>query len=81
MNITDGAADTLYFLEFFEQAAEAENIFGRPSLGDTVVMDNCPTHHNLGGEVLKQFLADIGIELVYMPAYSPDFNPHRTCVL
>ena len=77
MNIIDGAADTLDFLEFFGQAAQAENMFGRPALevGDTVIMDNCPTHHNLGGEILKEFLADMNIELVYMPAYSPDFNP------
>ena len=47
MNIIDGGADTLDFLEFFEQAAEAVNIYGRPALevGDIVVMDNCPTHH------------------------------------
>lgn len=77
MNIIDGGADTLDFLEFFGQAAEAENIYGRPALevGDIVVMDNCPTHHNLGGDVLKEFLSNMNIELVYMPAYSPDFNP------
>ena len=58
---TDGAPDTLDFLKFFGQAAEAENMFGRPALevGDVVVMDNCPTHRNLGGEVLKEFLADV----------------------
>ena len=29
-----------------------------------VVMDNCPTHHNLGGEMLKEFLVDMNVELV-----------------
>ena len=38
-------------------------------------MDNCPFHHNEGGEVLRDFLDDLNIELVYMPCYSPDFNP------
>jgi transposase len=38
-------------------------------------MDNCPTHHNDGGWILQEFLQDLNIELVYMPAYSPDFNP------
>ena len=38
-------------------------------------MDNCATHHNNGGRVLSEFLTDLNIELVYMPAYSPDFNP------
>jgi transposase len=38
-------------------------------------MDNCPTHHNEGGRILGEFLQDLNIELVYMPAYSPDLNP------
>ena len=38
-------------------------------------MDNCPIHHNEGERVLQDFLNDLNIELVYMPAYSPDFNP------
>ena len=32
MNIIDRAADTLDFLDFFGQAAQAENMFGRPAL-------------------------------------------------
>ena len=43
--------------------------------GDIIVMDNAPTHHNNGGQILREFLEDIGVELVYMPAYSPEFNP------
>ena len=35
-------------------------------------MDNCPTHHYQGEQVLTEFLY---IELVYTPTYSPDFNP------
>ena len=27
------------------------------------------------GLILQEFLRDLNIELVYMPAYSPDFNP------
>ena len=38
-------------------------------------MDNCHTHHNDSGLVLQEILRDINIELVYMPAYSPDFDP------
>ena len=38
-------------------------------------MDNCPTHHNNGGLILEEFLHNLDIELVYMPAYLPDFNP------
>ena len=38
-------------------------------------MDNCPFHHNDGERILRDFLEDLNIELVFMPAYSPDFNP------
>lgn len=77
-NIVDGPADTVDFLRFWEEAARAGDFMtGRPVLevGDIIVMDNCPTHHNLGGQVLSDFLEDLGMELVYTPTYSPDFNP------
>ena len=50
---------------------------GRPCLepGSVVVNDNCPTNHSDGGLVLQEFLGDINIEKVCMPAYSPDVNP------
>ena len=73
-----GAANTLHMLQFFEQAARAGNVVTqRPALefGDVVVMDNCATHHYQGEEVLTEFLNEMGIELVYTPVYSPDFNP------
>ena len=66
------------FYSFFEEAYNSTNSnTGRPCLevGDIVVMDNCPFHHNEGGQVLRDFLDDLNIELVYMPCYSPDFNP------
>lgn len=78
MNTVDGPSNTLEFLRFFEEAYNSFNpLTGRPCLevGDVVVMDNCPIHHNQGGQVLGNFLEDLNIELVYMPAYSPDFNP------
>ena len=34
-------------------------------------------YHHEGGGVLSKFLDDVSIELVYMPAYSPDFNPAK----
>ena len=77
-NTVNGSADTLDFLRFFEEAFEAINFrTGQPVLepGSVIVMDNCATHHNEGGKILQEFLNDIDIELVYMPAYSPDFNP------
>ena len=78
MNIIDGPSNTVEFLRFFDEAYTSVNpATGRPCLevGDTIVMDNCPIHHNEGERVLQDFLNDLNIELVYMPVYSPDFNP------
>lgn len=78
MNTVKGGSDTIDFLMFFGEAGSAANFqTGRPALevGDIVVVDNCPTHHNDGGEALRSWLDDRGVELVYTPTYSPDFNP------
>ena len=78
MNTVNGPSNTLEFLRFFEEAYNSTNPnTPRPCLevGDIVVMDNCLFHQNEGGQVLRDFLDDLNIELVYMPCYSPDFNP------
>ena len=77
-NLIDGASNTVQFLNFFEEAANAVNFeTQRPALevGDIIVMDNLGVHHYGAGEALEEFLADMGIELLYTPAYSPDLNP------
>ena len=77
-NIVNGPSATLDFLHFFGLAANAGDVqTGRPALelDDIVVLDNCPTHHYEGERNLESFLNDIGVELVYTPTYSPDFNP------
>jgi transposase len=40
-----------------------------------LVVDNCPTHHGRFGPVLRDYLAQQGIEVLYTPTYSPEFNP------
>ena len=78
MNTVNGASNTFEFLQFFEEAYNSINPnTGRPCLevGDIIVMDNCPFHHYEGGQVLRDFLDNLNIELVYMPSYGPDFNP------
>lgn len=37
-----------------------------------VIMDNCSVHHV---DEVKKLLEDAGIVLIYLPPYSPDFNP------
>ena len=38
-------------------------------------MDNAPIDHNRAGGPLGEWLDDIGCTLVYLPTYSPKFNP------
>ena len=54
---------------------------GRPCLevGDIIVMDNLSSHHYEGGEILEEWLYEMGIELIYTPSYSPDLNPVEFC--
>ena len=40
--------------------------------GDIVIMDNMRTHHS---KEVKKVIADLKINVVYLPPYSPDFNP------
>jgi transposase len=40
--------------------------------GDVLVLDNLRVHH-IGG--LRQWLAERGVELLFLPPYSPDFTP------
>ncbi|GAA3921291.1 hypothetical protein GCM10022406_04340 [Hymenobacter algoricola] len=40
--------------------------------GDVLVLDNLPVHHLSG---VRQWLARRGIELLFLPPYSPDFTP------
>jgi transposase len=63
----DGALDGEAFLAYVEQALA-------PTLseGDTVVMDNVPTHKVAG---VSEAIAARGASVLYLPAYSPDFDP------
>ncbi|HQN79680.1 MAG TPA: transposase, partial [Kiritimatiellia bacterium] len=42
--------------------------------GDIVIMDNLGAHH---GESVAAAIARAGAKVEYLPAYSPDLNPHR----
>ena len=60
------------FWNFFWNASQAANhVRGRPALevGNIVVMDNLAVHHFEGGEVLEEFLAEMGVELLFTPMY------------
>jgi transposase len=44
--------------------------------GHCVVMDNLAAHKVMG---VRQLIEDTGARLLYLPPYSPDFNPIEKC--
>jgi transposase len=40
--------------------------------GDVLVLDNLPVHHLSG---LREWLAKRGVDVLFLPPYSPDFSP------
>ena len=65
--VVDGAINGELFLVYVEQIL-------LPTLqeGDIVVMDNLSSHKVAGG---KEAIESVGARVVYLPPYSPDFNP------
>jgi len=63
----EGATTTMVF------EAYVEKVFA-PSLkrGQIVVLDNLSAHK---GERVKELIEERGCQLLYLPPYSPDFNP------
>jgi transposase len=43
-----------------------------PACGDVVVMDNLSSHK---GPAVRRAIETAGAKLLYLPPYSPDFNP------
>ena len=67
----EAPTDGEIFLAYLEQ------VLG-PQLqpGDIVVMDNLATHKVAG---VRESIQARGAELLYLPPYSPDFNPIEAC--
>ena len=65
--ILDGPMDGTAFLAYVEQVLIPEL---KPD--DIVVMDNLPAHKVAG---VCEAIEAAGANLLYLPAYSPDFNP------
>lgn len=65
--VLDGAMHGPAFLAYVEQVLV-------PTLnpGDIVVMDNLPAHKPAA---VRSAIEGAGAELLFLPAYSPDFNP------
>ena len=65
------------FLNFFEESSYVFLPDGKPpyNYGDHIIMDNAPIHRDRAGEALGEWLHDISCTLLYLPTYSPEFNP------
>src|SRR6266542_6789773 len=46
-----------------------------PNKNSVIVMDNAKIHHD---EKLVESIEQMGCKIIYLPPYSPDFNPIET---
>lgn len=65
--VYDGAMNGNVFMAYVEQV-----LIPTLSQGDIVVMDNLPAHKAVG---IRNAIEAAGASLLYLPPYSPDFNP------
>jgi transposase len=65
--VIDGAVDRLAFETYVEKVLVPER-----REGDIVIMDNLPGHKGPRG---RELIEAAGARLLYLPPYSPDFNP------
>ena len=65
--VLDGPMNGDAFLAYVRQVLVPEI---KP--GDVVIMDNLPAHKVSG---VREAIEDAGASLLYLPPYSPDFNP------
>ena len=65
--VVDGAMNGDLFLAYVQQQLV-------PTLqpGDVVIMDNLASHKKAG---VREAIEAVGAQVVYLPPYSPDFNP------
>ncbi len=64
----DGAVDT----DSFTAAWVNHDLCPQLRSGDVVVMDNLPAHKSAA---IGKAIEAVGARLIYLPPYSPDFNP------
>ena len=65
--VLDGPINREAFVAYIEQVLVHDL---KP--GDTVIMDNLPSHK---GNHVREAIEAVGASLLYLPPYSPDLNP------
>lgn len=68
--VYQGSTDAAFFQDFISQLLRHCGRFLAPK--SVLVMDNASIHR---GAELREMCSAAGVELVYLPPYSPDFNP------
>jgi hypothetical protein len=69
-HIFKGSTDATLFESFIEQLLQHYGRYPEPK--SVLIMDNASFHHS--GRI-KALCANAGVKLLYLPPYSPDFNP------
>lgn len=69
-DIYQGSTDATVFESFIQRLLRHCRRFPEPR--SVIVMDNASFHRS---ERVQQLCADAGVKLLYLPPYSPDFNP------
>ena len=68
-----GTLDSSRFFDFVRGTLIAQmHSFDGSSPQSILIMDNCSVHHV---QEIQDLLASVGIPLIYLPPYSPDYNP------
>ena len=65
--VLDGPMNGAWFLSYVEQV-----LVPTLSPGDVVILDNLPAHK---GAAAREAIEAAGAQLLFLPPYSPDFNP------
>ncbi len=81
--VIDGPSNNTQYMHFWHQAMNATSDLGQSVLnpGDIIVVDNCKFHHSDSEDILIDYFADFNIQYIFLPRYSPDFNPVEACFL
>ena len=79
--VTQGASDSETFMDFIAECVHSATDYGVTALKphDILANDNAPVHHSQTVQILKTWLETQGIDVVYIPKYSPDMNPVEEC--
>lgn len=74
VELTQGSVNGTIFADFLRGTLipEMQSFDGSPEKKSVIIMDNCAIHHT---GIVKDLLDSTGIVTLFLPPYSPDYNP------